>query len=530
MYWLILLFIFPFSALAADPSALSESVHKDLSCEMCHVPREGQKEARPKADCSTCHSGIFEKYSHSIHGKLRTSGIEAAPGCPECHGTHEILPLRDPKSRINKSKVPETCGACHSAVFEEYRQSVHGTALAQGIPDSPSCSDCHGEHSILPPTDALSRVYPTNIAKTLCPQCHASERIVTKYNLPARKVEEFKDTYHGMAGEIGDVKSANCASCHGVHNILPSNDSRSLIHPSHLAETCGHCHPNAGENFARGSVHGYLSSSPAGKVISLINKTYLILILVVVFGYLLHNGLDYLKKVRAAYRKRSRHPSYERMTVSERLQHAVLLVSFFTLVITGFALKFGWYIPSVPDVVNVFLRSTLHRICGAAMILVLFFHTTRILATKRGRQVMIDMLPRLRDLKEAFGYLFYLIGRRSQRPRFGLLTYWEKAEYWSVLWGAIVMGVTGMILWFENFSLQYIPKWGIDVATLIHYLEAILATLAILVGHLYYVILNPDVQPMAFTWLNGKIPEEEALKEHPDAYEGKPPLPGKETR
>ena len=81
----------------------------------------------------------------------------------------------------------------------------------------------------------------------------------------------------------------------------------------------------------------------------------------------------------------------------------------------------------------------------------------------------------------------------------------EKAEYLALVWGTIVMVVTGFMLWFENETLKMIPMWGLDVATLVHYYEAILATLAIFVWHLYYVIVNPDFAPMSFTWIDGKL-------------------------
>ena len=467
----LLFLLFPLLARAADPAeALKKSVHRDL-------------------DCGSCHAGSF------------------SPG--------------DPKSSINKKNIPSTCGTCHGAIAGEYVESVHGIAVAKGNVDAQVCTDCHGDHSILPSLEKLSRVYPTNIAKTTCPQCHASERIITKYNLPSGKVESFKDTYHGMAGKIGDVKAANCASCHGVHNILPSNDPRSTINAANLAATCRKCHPNAGVNFAKGSVHGYPPDHISGRLIRFVTWFYVGLILFVIGGDLLHNGLDYLKKVRAIYQKRLKEPYYRRMTMNERVQHALLLISFTTLVVTGFALKFGWTIPLVGDLANTLLRSTLHRVAGVVMILLLFYHLFYVMVSRRGREILKFVFPKPVDVKQAFQYCEYLVGLRKEKPAFGFFTYWEKMEYWSVLWGCLIMGVTGLLLWFENWSLHFIPKWGFDLVTLVHYLEAILATLAILFGHLYFVVANPDVAPISFTWITGRIPEEYAREEHPAAYQEK---------
>ncbi len=240
-------------------------------------------------------------------------------------------------------------------------------------------------------------------------------------------------------------------------------------------------------------------------------RFYAVLIALVVGGFLVHNLLDYLKKVKAVYRRRQGEPSFPRMNLNERIQHAVLFASFFILILTGFALKFGWPLPG---------RSLVHRICGVILLADLFYHLVYMVVTARGRKLLRDFFPRWRDVREMRDYIAHLLGRTTA-PRFGRFTYWEKMEYWSVVWGTLIMGGTGLLLWFENWSLGLLPKWGIDVATLIHFLEAILATLAVMVGHLYFVILNPDVFPISFSWLNGRIPRDQALKEHPDEYEGR---------
>ena len=88
-----------------------------------------------------------------------------------------------------------------------------------------------------------------------CGHCHGDERLAQKYNLPADKVPSFRDSFHGLAARSGSQSVANCASCHGVHDILPSSDPRSHIAPQNLAATCGSCHPGAGQTFAIGAVH-----------------------------------------------------------------------------------------------------------------------------------------------------------------------------------------------------------------------------------------------------------------------------------
>ena len=129
------------------------------------------------------------------------------------------------------------------------------------------------------------------------------------------------------------------------------------------------------------------------------------------------------------------------------------------------------------------------------------------------------MLPRFQDIVEVVQNLGYLLGLRAEPPRFDRFSYIEKAEYWALIWGSMVMVATGSALWFENLALKFLTKWVLDLATLVHYYEAWLATLAIVVWHFYYVIFNPDVYPMNWTWLTGRVSEETLRHEHPREYE-----------
>ncbi|RMF71338.1 MAG: hypothetical protein D6738_14170, partial [Acidobacteria bacterium] len=98
-------------------------------------------------------------------------------------------------------------------------------------------------------------------------------------------------------------------------------------------------------------------------------------------------------------------------------------------------------------------------------------------------------------------------------------SYVEKAEYWALIWGTIVMVVTGLMLWFDNELVQYFPKGSFDVALMIHYWEAWLATLAILVWHMYWTVFNPAVYPMNPAWINGWMPESLYAHEHGEDLE-----------
>ena len=109
----------------------------------------------------------------------------------------------------------------------------------------------------------------------------------------------------------------------------------------------------------------------------------------------------------------------------------------------------------------------------------------------------------------------YNLGISKEKPELDRFSYIEKAEYWALIWGTMVMAATGFILWFDNTFLNILGKQYWDVARVIHYYEAWLATLAIIVWHFYFVIFNPDIYPMNLAWIKGTLSEEEMADEHP---------------
>src|SRR5271165_5048208 len=222
----------------------------------------------------------------------------------------------------------------------------------------------------------------------------------TKYKLPADRVRTFLESYHGLAAQYGSTVAANCASCHGVHKILPSADPNSTINKAHLVETCGKCHPGATENFALSKVHiDNEAAASAGGVGERINwwvrRIYLGLIVGVIGGMLFHNGLLMAKKIAAIYRARDR--SILRMNRSQRIQHFLLAGSFIILAVTGFALKFpdSWIARLLGSSEPV--RRWIHRISGVVLIAVGIYHIFYVLLTRDGRKLVRDFYPKWKD-------------------------------------------------------------------------------------------------------------------------------------
>lgn len=225
---------------------------------------------------------------------------------------------------------------------------------------------------------------------------------------------------------------------------------------------------------------------------------------------------------------------YLRMSGSERIQHFLLFSSFIVLILTGFGLKFPesfwvqWIVYIIGE--NAFeARGLVHRIASVVMIVASIYHLYYISFTPRGKQLIKDFLPRKQDLIDFKNSMLYLVGKSDIKPRMGRFSYIEKMEYWAVVWGTVIMGGTGMVLWFENTFLKYIGTMGMDIATAIHYYEAILASLAILVWHFYFIFMNPDVYPMNKAWLSGFLTRKQMEHEHPLELEKLLGMPNEEN-
>jgi cytochrome b subunit of formate dehydrogenase len=483
--------------------------HQAQTCARCHAGAEADRYRIPVVR-------PVEAYSKSVHARAVAAGRRAAV-CADCHGAHGIVPASDPASPLARANVAATCGACHTEIGTLYRASVHGEALGAGVRDAPTCTDCHGEHTILPHTDPASPVFATNVAGETCGRCHQSLRLSEKYGLPAGQVRSFEESYHGLALRAGHVEAANCASCHGVHDIQPSSDPRSHVNAANLPATCGRCHPGAGTNFALGPVHVPLGAASAGTALGWIRFVYLWLIATVIGGMTLHNGLDLRRKSRRVpyVPPPGTPPPAERMMRPLRWQHALVMVSFVGLVYTGFALTYPehwWTAPLLVTEPRLNLRALLHRVFAVVLLVAVAWHVGLLVLSARTRRCFRGMMWSTADLRELRERVAWFLGWRATPPHTATFGYIEKAEYWAFMWGTLLMAVTGFVLWFENVSLRWLPKWATDVATALHFYEAVLASLAIAVWHLYWVVFDPDVYPMDRTWLDGRPPAARALE------------------
>jgi nitrate/TMAO reductase-like tetraheme cytochrome c subunit len=245
--------------------------------------------------CTACHEDMavvvkyhihsempYQEYLKSVHGKaLFEKGlVQYAAVCTDCHGVHDIKGVGEPHLM---AKQPQTCGRCHEPVFNEYKESIHGQQALAGNIDSPLCVDCHGEHGITSPKDEKSPVFSKNIPDT-CSACHARPEIMKKYGISEDKIATFIDSLHGIAVGFGSKSAATCASCHGVHDILPASDPKSSVNSENLRSTCGQvdCHPQMPEKIALSKIHigPNIKTTPA---LFLIQRLLVILVFIFLF-------------------------------------------------------------------------------------------------------------------------------------------------------------------------------------------------------------------------------------------------------
>ncbi len=513
--------------------ALSKGVAEAATCQACHGnahellnyrnPASPVNRANVPETCAKCHGNIREMekfdlrqravvvtYDKSVHGIAHSNGVANAAVCTDCHGSHDLHRSTNPDSKLYWQTIPGTCGKCHENVRQTYTRSIHGKAVTSGIRDAPVCTDCHGEHTIQAVREATSKVAPSHIPET-CAQCHGAERIAARYQLSPQVVQTYMQSFHGLAMQFGGATVANCASCHGFHDILPSSDPLSSVNPANLPQTCGKCHPGIGTRLASGEIKIHnLPGAAKGKpwIVNFVSWFYIGIIALTIGGMGAFNLLDYIAKTRVHIQavQASSHAE-ERLPRLARLQHALLVVMFVLLAYTGFVHKFpdawwSWPFKVLPGGGEI--RGLIHRICGWTFAGLFVMHLIALFCTARGHAYLRQLWVARHDLTD---FLMTLAGNLRLSPanvphrRFNFA---EKAEYWALVWGSFVMIVTGAMLIFTETVLRLWPKVWHDVAQVIHYYEAVLATLAIVVWHFYWVIFDPKEYPMNPAWLIGK--------------------------
>lgn len=212
-----------------------------------------------------------------------------------------------------------------------------------------------------------------------------------------------------------------------------------------------------------------------------------------------------------------------------RILHIVMIVSFMSLALTGMTLKFSytsWAVVLSHLLGGFESAGYIHRFAAVLMFGIFTAHVTDLMRMKRKesrswRSVIFgsdSMMFNRKDFQDFVGSVKWFLGK-GPRPKFGRWTYWEKFDYFAVFWGIAVIGSTGLMLWFPEFFTYLIPGWFINVATIIHSDEALLAVGFIFTIHFFNTHLRPEKFPMDIVVFTGRMSLEEFKLDKPAEYE-----------
>lgn len=281
------------------------SIHgeAELACTDCHTDIDGYPhpplevnsirgyQIQQYETCEQCHQEIYQQTHDSIHGQEIAAGNWNAAICTDCHSAHATTPPDQPRTRI-----PQTCSQCHSTIYNDYLESVHGEALVnEANPDVPTCVDCHGVHNQEDPRTTKFRLN----SPQLCATCHANEVLMDKYDISTHVFDTYVSDFHGTTVTLFERQSPDmptnkpvCYDCHGVHNMKSPEDPASQVYQENILVTCRKCHPDAGENFPTTWLGHYEPDINKYPVVYFVDLFYMIFIPAVVGFMAVYVALD----------------------------------------------------------------------------------------------------------------------------------------------------------------------------------------------------------------------------------------------
>jgi cytochrome b subunit of formate dehydrogenase len=454
------------------------------SCANCHgahgIYRAADKRstlfpANVAKTCGECHRFIEERIEKSVHGRKNGAGgisDHIAPGgkgkqlpsCTHCHQGHDIL---NPKSAAFRLQLPNRCGNCHQELSSRYAMSTHGQLTELGYAPAAKCSDCHGAHDILPPSEADSTLSPANRKKT-CAKCHVYA------------VANFVDydphaDYHTPEGNallywvhLGmKILLFSVFGFFGFHTIL-------------------WCARSAAHTVQHGRPKRIVANQPAMVRFEPIHRLLHVIVIVSFLGLALtglplkYSDQDWAKTLARGL------GGFD----STSVWHHVCAVATFTY----FFAHLAWLARKIVET----------RAAGTGLFTIFFGPDSPV--------------PNFRDVKDLIRMFLWFLGL-GRKPQFERWTYWEKFDYWAVFWGMGIIGTSGLILWFPNLFTRFLPGESLNIAKVIHSEEALLATGFIFAIHFFNTHLRVEKFPMDMSMLSGLVRREEMEEERPEFIE-----------
>lgn len=529
----------------SDPALMggfAASVHGNNACTSCHTGisditrhSSGETKSNP-VRCQSCHQETAASYKSDVHATAQNMS------CVDCHQKiHTITP----SGKAAKISVQEKCIRCHNP--DDYALMGHGKAVAAGNADSATCTDCHSLHGIAAARGATEeeKAAQKEVYTLRCKFCHADPGVAGRNNLSTAIADTYDQTYHGKVLQVGDPERvAGCADCHSGHNTLKSSDPLSALHPDQLYGSCKTCHTTMHKRFVSFEAH---PGAVKGKTYLALHiaEIFMIALLVGTFTFFwLHTFLwwrraylDKCRKRKAGFIEHSLalecqdEKQIQRFSMTQRIMHVLLILSFFTLVGTGFPIKYSetaWAKVMVNFWGGPHMAGIFHRI-AALVLCALFLYTLwlsiRFLFPKwqfkgwLGRLLGPDSLfPNLKDLQDIKGMFLWFFGK-GPMPQLDRWTYWEKFDFLAVFWGMTAIGLSGFMLWFPGLFSYVVPGWVINIATIVHSEEAFLAAVFIFTVHFFNNHIVPNKFPLEPNIFTGRYRLDQMREERPLEYE-----------
>ncbi|MGA2894236.1 MAG: hypothetical protein ABSE22_15330 [Xanthobacteraceae bacterium] len=500
----------------ADQADAQPDLANNETCLGCHgspdfvMPREDGTERLLTIDKT-----LFDA---SVHGKSQLL-------CINCHTKITVIPHDNvAKSLLEwRQSIPPLCGNCHTEEFNQYLTSVHGQETMQkGNAHAAICSDCHTAHAIGVPTTTSFRL---DIVKN-CGGCHEAN------------LRSYLQTYHGQVTTLGYGFTAKCYDCHGSHTIQRVDDPRSTVYPTNRLATCQKCHTNATPGFVTFQPHATTNDYARYPYTWLASK-FMMLLLGGTFAFFwTHCAFWYYREIcdHLAEKKRlhvvtsdllpEKTVYYRRWPAIWRIAHLAFAITVIMLVFTGMTLFYAnsfW----APAVQHVFggprITGTVHRVFAVTFIAIFVSHIVYVVVRIGKDWRTFDwfgptsMVPNIKDLYDVIGMYKWFLGM-GPKPLFDKWSYWEKFDYWAPFWGVTIIGLSGAMLWFKEFTASILPGWVFNVATIFHGEEAFLAAGFLFTVHFFNNHWRPENFPLDTLMFTGVMPLEKFRREHTIEY------------
>lgn len=481
--------------------------------------------------CGACHLEHEETYDMTVHGRgLFESGLTVTAVCADCHGAHGIYYAADRRSTLHVSNVAATCSKCHQFIEHRLEQSVHGRGGGLGavterpatggkIKRHPTCTDCHqGHHLLRSDTPAFRQELASS-----CGNCHAD--LSSRYAL----------SMHGELTHQGYVAAAECADCHGSHDILPISDPNSSVAPGeNRLRTCRKCHVYAVANFTKYDPHAdfkdvvrYAELHSVYSWIKFIVNLLFTLFLLHAFLWFVRGLVDRLQHGGHATLVPDQY-ALPRVGPIHRVPYVLLTVAFFGLTASGLVLKYSdqaWVQRLARDWGGLRSVDVWHHFFAVMAIVAAIIHVvqgisriSQIRAVSGWRSVFLgpdSLVPQGRDFRDLGKMLLWFIGF-GPKPGFERWPYWEKLDYWALCLAALLIGTSGLMLWYPNAFCLVLPGTVLNEAKMIHSEFSIYIASFLFLIHFFHAHFRPEKFPLDLSLLTGMVSEQHLRKYRPD--------------